>query len=152
MTEERDRIVVGVDGSACALEALRWGLDEARRRCADLELVTSWHVPYMAEGLGYASIYLSPDDLTAEARVFQDHALDQLASEVAAARAAGCRIDSRFIEGPPGPALVRESKGAEMLVVGRRGHGAMTRLLLGSVSRYVTTHAACPVVVVSTSD
>ena len=148
MTEERHRIVVGVDGSAGALAALRWGLDEARQRRADLEVVTSGHAPYLAEASGYGLIYLSPAELIAEARVVQDQALDQLAPEVAAARAAGCRIDSRLLEGPPGPALVTESKGAEMLVVGRRGHGPLTRLLLGSVSRHVTTHATCPVVVI----
>jgi nucleotide-binding universal stress UspA family protein len=152
MTEERDRIVVGVDGSACALAALRWSLEEARRRGADLELVTSWHAPYMAEASGYGLIYLSPEELTADARVVQDQALDHLAPEVAAAREAGCRIDSRLLEGPPGPVLVTESKGAEMLVVGQRGHAALTRLLLGSVSRHVTAHASCPVMVIPATD
>jgi nucleotide-binding universal stress UspA family protein len=152
MTEERDRIVVGVDGSACALAALRWACDEARRRGADLELVTSWHAPYLAEASGYGLIYLSPEELVAEARETQNQALDRLAPEVDAARQAGCRIDSRLLEGPPGPALVTESKGAEMLVVGRRGHGTLTRLLLGSVSRHATTHATCPVVVIPPAD
>ena len=152
MTEERDRIVVGVDGSACALAALRWALDEARRRRADLELVTSWHAPYLAEASGYGLIYLSPEELSAEARMVQDQALEHLAPEVAAAREAGCRIDSRLLEGPPGPVLVTESKGAKMVVVGRRGHGALTRLLLGSVSRHVTTHATCPVIVIPPTD
>jgi nucleotide-binding universal stress UspA family protein len=142
---------VGVDGSPCATEALRWALGEARLRGVDLELVTSWHAPYMAEASGYGLIYLSPEELMAEAAMNRDKTLNQLTSEVEATRAAGCEIDFRLLEGPPGQVLVTESKGAEVLVVGRRGHGTLTRLFLGSVSRHVTTHASCPVVVIAAS-
>ncbi len=140
---------MGVDGSPCATAALRWALGEARLRGVDLELVTSWHAPYMAEASGYGLIYLAPEELMAEAGMNQETTLNQLTSEVDATRAAGCTIDSRLFEGPPGPVLVTESKGADMLVVGRRGHSALTRLFLGSVSRHVTTHASCPVVVIA---
>ena len=51
-------------------------------------------------------------------------------------------------EQSPGPALVAASKGADMLVVGSRGHGGFEGLLLGSVSQYCTRHATCSVVVV----
>jgi nucleotide-binding universal stress UspA family protein len=56
------------------------------------------------------------------------------------------------LEGEPGSSLIREAKEAAMLVVGRRGHAGLSHLVLGSVSRYVTTHAPCPVVVVPEAD
>jgi nucleotide-binding universal stress UspA family protein len=52
------------------------------------------------------------------------------------------------VEGDAAEALVTEAKDALMLVVGRRGHGAVARVLLGSVGSYVVAHAPCPVVVV----
>jgi nucleotide-binding universal stress UspA family protein len=58
-------------------------------------------------------------------------------------------VTGRLLEGAPGPTLVSESKGAALVVVGRRGRGGLTRLLLGSVSRHVADHAECPVVVVT---
>ena len=52
------------------------------------------------------------------------------------------------VDGPPARAVAESGSGASMLVVGSRGAGAFTALLLGSVSRYAAAHAACPVVVV----
>jgi nucleotide-binding universal stress UspA family protein len=147
MIDGPDRIVVGVDGSPHGLAAARWALDEACHRRADVELVCCRHAPYMAETSGHTIAYLTPEDMTAQStRVLAD-TLSTLEPDVAGARDKGCRVQTRVLEGPPGPVLVTESKGASMLVVGRRGHGALVRLLLGSVSRYVMLHATCPVVV-----
>jgi nucleotide-binding universal stress UspA family protein len=58
------------------------------------------------------------------------------------------QYEERVVEGQAGNVLLEESRGAAMLVVGSRGHGAFRELLLGSVSRQVVQHARCPVVVV----
>jgi nucleotide-binding universal stress UspA family protein len=57
-------------------------------------------------------------------------------------------VTGRLLEGAAGPTLETESKDAAVVVVGRRGRGGLTRLLIASVSRHVTDHAECPVVVV----
>ena len=51
-------------------------------------------------------------------------------------------------EGHPAGVLLAQVEGADMLVVGSRGHGGFTGMLLGSVSQHVVAHAPCPVVVV----
>jgi nucleotide-binding universal stress UspA family protein len=70
------------------------------------------------------------------------------AAERAAKAAHGVLIDTDPLTGPPAQAIVESGSGALMLVVGSRGAGAFTALLLGSVSRYAASHASCPVVVV----
>jgi nucleotide-binding universal stress UspA family protein len=60
----------------------------------------------------------------------------------------GVPHDLRQLEGEPATVLVDASRGAEMVVVGPCGHGALVGLVLGSVTDHLTRHAACPVVVV----
>ena len=57
-------------------------------------------------------------------------------------------LESKLLEGDAEDALVREAADAELLVVGSRGRTGLKSVLLGSVSRHVVSHAACPVVVV----
>jgi len=57
-------------------------------------------------------------------------------------------VEHRIVEGTAAAALVEESRGADLLVVGSRGLGGFRGLLLGSVGQQVTHHAACPVVIV----
>jgi len=148
MNEERDRIVVGVDGSADARAAVRWALVEARQHGADVDLVTCWHVPYMADASAYGLMYVTPDDMMQGAREEAERSLDALAPDFEAACRAGCRVSLRAVEGDAGEMLAIESKDALMLVVGRHGRGALARLVLGSVGRHVVADAICPVVVV----
>ncbi len=148
MDKAADRIVVGVDGSTGSQEALRWAIDEVKRRGTDLEIVICWHPPYLAEASGYGVAFLSPDELTADARAQLDGALGPVHDELESIGTLGHTVTTRLIEGAPGPNLVTESKGAALVVVGRRGHSGLARLMMGSVSRYIATHAPCPVVVV----
>jgi len=145
---ERQRVVVGVDGSVTGAAALRWAMDEAARRGADVEIVTCWHPSFVAETSGYGLGYLTPEEMSADARSVLDDALAAVDAETGAARADGRDVVGRLLEGTPGPTLVTEAKGADILVVGRTGHNGLARLVVGSVSRYATNHAACPVVVV----
>ena len=142
---DRARVLVGLDGSAESLAALRWALDDAQFRQADVEIIACWYPPLLADSTGYGLI--SPDELAADVQRQLDAALASVSAEVDRARSQGRSITGRLLDGEPGPILVGESKGAAVLVVGR-GRGGLARVLLGSVSRHVVSHAECPVVVV----
>jgi nucleotide-binding universal stress UspA family protein len=140
----RRRVVVGVDGSAGARAALLFALEEAALRGVPAEAVTAYHAP----------------------EAWMDFkALSENESDVARKRAeqrAEAFIAKVLPEGPQPPpevrvkaawgtaadVLIRESAGADLLVVGSRGHGGFTSMLLGSVSMQCAVHAACPVAVV----
>jgi nucleotide-binding universal stress UspA family protein len=134
------RIVVGTDGSPNAQLALDWAVDEARRREAELVVVRSWRPPYAGEAAyGYVEV---TDAVRAGATT-------QLEEAAAAAEAALGRPVHRVIRcGAAADTLMDESKGADLLVVGARGHGGFLGLLLGSVAEHVARHAPCPVVIV----
>jgi nucleotide-binding universal stress UspA family protein len=133
------RIVVGVDGSQPSQQALRWGAQLAAVFGAGLDAVTAWEFP---ASYGWGSVP-SDWDPAQDMRtvlgqtvqeVFGDQPLAGLRRLVNEAGAAGVLLDA--------------SQGAIMLVVGSRGHGGFTGLLLGSVSANVAEHASCPVLVI----
>ena len=134
-----NRIVVGVDESGGGRAALAWAVDEARRWEATLEVVLAWS--YLVQ----PSSEFRPD-FDAEAA---EELLDRLLAEV---DTAGVEIDRRIVNELPAPTLLAAADGADLVVVGARGLGGFTGLLLGSVSQQVVTHAACPVVVVRRPD
>jgi nucleotide-binding universal stress UspA family protein len=68
-----------------------------------------------------------------------------LEEAIASVETKGLDLEPRLIEDAPGEALVRESKGADLLVVGSHGHSLIGGALLGSVSRHVEKHAPCEV-------
>jgi nucleotide-binding universal stress UspA family protein len=145
------KIVVGTDGSPSAQRAVRWALGEARLRGAALHIVHAWMVPLvealpepwlLARPIGHTEEELE-DQLGAGAREF-------LAATVAEAKAAEPELDviGELAEMRPAAALLAAARGADLLVVGSRGHGGFAGLLLGSVSSQCVHHAPCPVVVV----
>lgn len=133
------RIVVGVDGSSSSLEALSWAARLADLTDSVLEVVTTWEWP-----ASYGWAVPVPADFDPEADVQR-----MLESAVAHVRAAypGLRIDPRVVSGHPAPVLVEASKGADLLVVGSRGHGEFVGMLLGSCSEHCATNAHCPVLI-----
>jgi nucleotide-binding universal stress UspA family protein len=137
-------IVVGVDGSDGAQEALRVAVQEARLRGAGLRVVIAWHMPAMA----YGTVGFSPDIDPAD---FKDSASAALEKALAALgrQANGVQIERVTRRGQPAQVLLEEARGADMLVVGSRGHGGFVRILLGSVSHQCALHAACPVLIAS---
>lgn len=139
------RIVVGVDGSAHARQALRFALAEAALRGARVEVVGSWAVPPLAAtGVGMIPAF---DLLRSE---LGDSASEVLTRELADAAdaAAGVEVEQRVAQGDAAAVLVEAAVGAELLVVGSRGRGGVTGTVLGSVSRACLHHAPCPVAVV----
>jgi nucleotide-binding universal stress UspA family protein len=150
MSSERERILVGIDDSDASRAALRWAIDEALRRHADLELVSCWHRPYIGAASAYVD-YLPSDEMNAGALAELQAATDELHDELDALAASGCDVTTRLLEGDPGARLVTESKGVSLIVVGR-ARGPVARTILGSVSRHVTARAHCPTVVVPPED
>jgi nucleotide-binding universal stress UspA family protein len=137
-------IVVGVDGSEHAAKALRWALDEARLRDTDVLAVYAWTMPAPPGHMGfYAEPLQDPAIYQEGAERMLEGILDETAPETG-----GVRLDRRAVQGSPADELVRAAADAELLVVGSRGHGGFSSLLLGSVSQQCVQHATCPVVVV----
>ncbi|MDP9303441.1 MAG: universal stress protein [Actinomycetota bacterium] len=148
-------IVVGVDGSPGSDAALRWALAEAELRAVPVRVVIAYQsAPVLADGLimggpGAVVAATSSDDLQrlrssyeAEARRVLEEALARLD-----APSNGVELEADAIEGPPAETLIESGRGADLLVVGSRGRGGFTGLLLGSVSQQCAQHPPCPVVI-----
>lgn len=138
----KGKIVVGVDGSPASARALRWALRQAELTGAEVEAVHAWQIPAM---YGTAAMTLPGDQLAETAENAMNEAMDAVAGE---ARFKDIPVDRRLVEAHPAKALIEESKDADLLVVGNRGHGGFVGALIGSVSQQVVHHASCPVVVV----
>lgn len=135
-------VVVGVDGSEASKDALRWAIRYARMAGAAVRAVTAWHYP---ASYGWAATPAIPEmDLEGDARQGLKEAIEQ----VIGAAEEPVTIQTEILEGPPALTLLKAAEGAEVLVVGSRGHGAFAGMLLGSVSQHCVHHADCPVVVV----
>lgn len=135
------RIVVGVDGSESSIDALRFAVRTAKAFRTSLEAVAVWTYPAGAEVALLAN--WSPEEdareilVTAAKTVFGDDHPSWFST--ATKRGSAAR------------ALIEESVGAGMLVLGSRGHGGFIGLLLGSVSAACAEHAHCPVLIVHPS-
>ena len=132
------RIIVGVDGSASSEAALRWAVQQARLTGRPLDAVMAWDFP-LAYGIAPGSY---EDDFHGDAV----EVLDKCLQNVVGPEDAG-RVTPLVLRGNPARVLLDASDGADLLVVGCRGHGGFAGMLLGSVSQHVVTHANCPVVV-----
>jgi nucleotide-binding universal stress UspA family protein len=139
-------IVVGVDQSDQAKEALRFALAEAKLRHAKLRVVHAWQYGTIGDR-GVDSIYPVVGADVSEVREAAKRALEHALHD-SLPDSDSIEVERRVVEGAPSRALVDESRDADMLVVGSRGHGGFAGLLLGSVSQQVSHHAACPVVIV----
>lgn len=134
---DMDRIVVGVDGSASSIAALRYAARLADAFDAPLEAVTMWKYPAYAEPVvnGW-----SPEQAAA--------ALVDESIEKAFAGDPPEHLTRTVLAGAPARTLIDMSTHCGMLVLGSRGRGGFAGLLLGSVSATCAEHAHCPVVVV----
>jgi nucleotide-binding universal stress UspA family protein len=139
-------IIVGVDHSAGAEEALRFAFDEAQLRRTTLRAVHAWRFGYIGAASLEGAVPVLGADLE-EHRSAARAVLDAMIRE-AIPEARDVEIERRVVEGAAAAVLVEESRGADLLVVGSRGHGGFAQLLLGSVSQQCAHHAECPVVIV----
>ena len=139
-------IVVGVDHSEGAKEALRFAYEEARLRETPLRAVHAWRFRYIGAPGIESSVPVFGAELN-EHRAVADAALAATVRETIP-DVGEVTIEPRVAEGAAAAVLVEESRGAELLVVGSRGHGGFAQLLLGSVSQQSAQHAECPVAIV----
>lgn len=139
----RRTVVVGVDGSDSATEAVRWGAAEAARRQAPLRLVIGFGWP--AEG---------PEGHPHHGDAYRERLLGRARAHLAAAAAVaareqpGLQVEQQLVVGSPIAVLGAEARHAQLVVIGDRGMGRVEGLLVGSVAVALAAHAACPVVVV----
>lgn len=142
-------MVVGVDGSEHSAAALRWAMEEARLRGAELVAVHAWtFVPPTAvaePGMIPVAATDLMDDLALE-RQAAERSLDDALASVLGDDASS--IERILGEGSPSEVLVDASADADLVVVGSRGRGGIKGALLGSVSQHLAQHAHCPVVIV----
>lgn len=165
------RIVVGVDASPNARRALAWAAAEARLRQAVLQVVHAYHSKNLAAPIYFGSQHTRdaavgaagepPPELTGSVqrreafeeavRSQADELLEALLGELGET-VSGVEVQQTVVEDRhPADALVQLSVDADLLVVGSRGRGGFSELLLGSVSHAAVLHAVCPVVVVPSS-
>ena len=137
-------VVVGVDGSEESVAALRWAGAYAKATGATVQALIAWHYPDVA---GMAPVGHAPAPIRHESEQLVQDTLDQAVRKVYPDPAAA-GVQTRIAYDHPSQALVEASKEASLLVVGSRGHGAFTGMLLGSVSMHCVTGAFCPVTVV----
>jgi nucleotide-binding universal stress UspA family protein len=138
------RIVAGVDGSDSSLSALRWAIRQARLTGAPVDAVAAWHYPAAGGGFGYVPMG------TGENFDFQEITRKILADAIGSTVDPGSdvRVRGHVVEGNAAQVLVDASAGADLLVLGSRGHGGFTEALLGSVSQHCVHHARCPVLII----
>lgn len=137
------RMVVGIDGSPASQAALEWAVDEAKRRGATLDVVHAWRYPYLGVRAGAAELVpLIHEDA--------DHVLSEAVEH---ARSRGATVNGHLVEQVESAGVldVAREVDADVVVVGSRGRGGFSSLILGSVSTVVATHAACAVVVIRPS-
>jgi len=138
------RIVAGVDGSPSSIEALRWAVRQAGLTGGTVDAVTGWQFPVGTGGYGWAPTGMVDGTDYAEA------AEKTLTDAISAAVGPGSDVTIRplVVQGHPAQVLLEAADGADLLVVGSRGHGGFAGALLGSVSQHCVHHARCPVVVI----
>jgi nucleotide-binding universal stress UspA family protein len=143
------KIVVGIDGSEESKNALRWAVDEARLRSAEIVAVHAWEappaIPEPGPAPGFDLVGILPEVQEAGERL-----VTTVVNEVVGD--SDVTVEPVAIAGPPASVLVDAARDADMLVVGSRGHGGFTALLLGSVSQQLAHHAPCPLLIHRTRD
>jgi nucleotide-binding universal stress UspA family protein len=146
MAEQGGTIVVGVDGSDPSRKAVHWALAEARLRGARLVAVHAWSYYPSLPSDSLDPMLVTPDfnaALGRDAERFVEQEVEKLRADDREVE-----IEARAVEGPAASVLAELAKDADLLVLGTRGHGGFSGLLLGSVSQQVSHHAPCPLVLV----
>jgi nucleotide-binding universal stress UspA family protein len=137
------RIVVGVDGSPISKVALRWAISQARLTGATVDAVLAWQYPEGRSGAGWAAVLVEEPDLD----VLAEKELTEAISE-AAGPDPDVVINPVVVQGWPAEVLLDAAEGADLLVVGSRGRGGFSSVLLGSVSQNCAHHATCPLLII----
>jgi nucleotide-binding universal stress UspA family protein len=139
-----NRIVVGIDGSDSAADALRWAIEQAKLTGATVEAVYAWDPGALVSFAVPPLIDWAPLREAAQARP-AELVRDAVGTDP------GVRIVTKTMTGNPAQVLVDRSAHADLLVVGSRGLGGLKGMLLGSVGHHCAAHSHCPVLIVHAS-
>jgi nucleotide-binding universal stress UspA family protein len=131
-------VLVGVDGSAHSLAALAFGAEMAAARSSLLRVVMA--VPDLVDAFGDVSGPDDPEIQSAQAQLLQY-------TEAVLGAKAGTDVEMLVVQGHPADVLVHHAAQSQLVVLGSRGRGTFSSLLLGSVGREVSQRATCPVLV-----
>jgi nucleotide-binding universal stress UspA family protein len=138
-------IVVGTDGTDCGMAAVEWAAIQAQRRHTPLRIVYAYDWDWHETRFDIGTEYIDVGRHLAEALLVES-------ADRAHQCAPGIPITTDAVAGHATSALLKEAHGVQLLVVGSRGRGGFTGLLLGSVSQRLATHAPCPVAVIRGHD
>jgi nucleotide-binding universal stress UspA family protein len=140
-------IIVGVDGSDNSRRALDWAMREAAHHHVPLTVLSIHPPPARPATRIYWGVHTYPENSfdSELARMAVQEFVDKAAGELGETAP---EVTVTVATGDAAEELVRASHDADMLVLGSRGSGGFTRLLMGSVSSQVTHHASCPVVII----
>jgi len=137
-------IIVGVDGSGNSQRALEWAVKEAVVHHAALTVVS---VHQAVAGFFGSPVDYPGDEAQMERVLLAVQAkTEKVLAETGEGRPASVTV--RVVNGFPAEELVKAGEGADMIVLGSRGAGGFSRLLMGSVTFQVSQHAHCPVLIV----
>ncbi|MET9311827.1 universal stress protein [Kribbella sp. NPDC003505] len=136
-------MVVGVDGSKASAKAIDFAFDQAEAMHGEVVAVHAWTSPFLTYDDGASMLQFDEAKVREEARLL-------VAESVAGAAADHPDVHwtTELTMGAAAQALVRRAESADLVVVGSRGRGGFTGLLLGSVGQTVLHHAHCPIAVV----
>ena len=137
------RIIAGVDGSPSSRMALAWAVGQAECTGAQVDAVTAWQYPQFYGSMGWTVPQGGEEAIST--------ATEEVLQEAVAEATRGhpnIVVHTTVTYGGPSEVLLKAAEGADLLVVGSRGHGAVAGALLGSVGHNCAQHAPCPVVIV----
>ncbi len=135
---EYGRVVVGIDESSASHDAVSLAFGEAHRRNAQLVVMHAWRLPTAYDDISYSRI--SADEWMGSAREEMEKTLAPFRDVYP-----DVDVDIDLRHEYAGPALAAATEGADLIVVGRRGHGAPMGIYLGSLARMLVREGKCPV-------
>lgn len=146
---DKGLMLVALDGSPSSMAALEWAAKHASGLKMNIEVVNIWEhadSTLMVAGMGFGSdAYVGESD----PKVWSDQILNQGVADIFGT--GGDHVKRTSVEGAVVRTLVEMSKSADLLVMGSRGHGKFTDLIVGSVSTSCTAKSKCPVLIVHAS-
>jgi len=140
---EGPTVVVGVDGSKTSAKAIDFAFDQAEGMHAQVVALHAWTSPFLTYAEGASMLQFDEQQIQEEARLL-------VAESVAGAAAdhPDVKWTTELVTRSAAQALVRRSESADLLVLGSRGRGGFSGLLLGSVSQSALHHTQCPTAIV----
>lgn len=148
------RIVVGMDGSAGATAALRWALRQAVLTGASVDVVHAVRrldaYEWTLLPVGYGTVPAPVKFDMAEVHTAAEGLVWDAVREAAAEddRFGSVKVAVDVVDGHPGDVLLAAAQDADLLVLGRTGHGGFAGMMLGSVARHCVEHSTCGLTII----